>query len=82
MLGGLDAATISSILIGLSGLVGWLYTQSQSKSRDLRNELRWRRHLDAGRTRYIYRLEERLRSLDMELPEKPEELIRTEKEEW
>lgn len=82
MLGGLDATTISTLLIGLSGLVGWLYTQTQSKSKDLRKELRWRRMLDSGKTRYIYRLEEELKKRDLALPEKPEELARAEKEDW
>lgn len=78
----IDGNTVSAVLIAASGLLGWLYTQTQARSKEQRGELKWRRRLDGGKTRYVYRLENELDKRGIPLPEKPEELVVAEGEEW
>lgn len=77
-----DGSTVSTVLIAAAGVLGWLYTQTQARSKEQRGELKWRRRLDSGRTRYIYRLEQELNKRDIPLPQKPEDLVEAEGEEW
>lgn len=78
---GIDTNTLAAVTVLAFSIMTWLYTQLQSSSRNQRNELRGRRKWDAGRTVYIYRLEEELRKRGLDLPGKPEQLIEQEQEE-
>lgn len=78
----LDPATVSTVLVTAASLLGWLYTQSTSRSKALREELRWRRKRDSLRDRYIYRLEEGYNKIDKPLPDKPDGLAELDDAQW
>ena len=80
-MGGLDTNTLAAVTVLAFSIMTWLYTQLQSASRNQRQELRGRRKWDAGRTVYIFRLEEELRKRGIVVPPKPKELVEVEKEE-
>lgn len=81
-MGGIDTNTLAAATVLAFSILTWLYTQLQSASRNQRAELRGRRKWDAGRTVYIFRLEEALRERGVDpLPAKPNELIALEEEE-
>ena len=80
-MGGIDSNMLAALTVILFSVMTWLYTQLQSASRNQRNELRGRRRWDAGRTVYIFRLEEELRKRGIDIPDKPEQLTKFEKEE-
>lgn len=77
-----DGSVISSLLIAAAGLIGWLYTQAQARSKSQRAELRHRRALGLERGRYMNQLEQMLSNADMELPKKRAELTALEEENW
>lgn len=78
----IDGSVISSLLIGGAGLIGWLYTQAQARSKSQRSELRHRRLLGLERGRYVNQLEQSLSDHNIDLPTKRAELVAVEEENW
>lgn len=68
----LDAGVVSSLLIAVVTLLGWLVTKAQARDKAFREELKWRRKQDGLKDRYIWRLERCLNQRDIDLPKKPE----------
>lgn len=78
----MDGNYVSTLLIGVAGVIGWLYTQTQARAKEQRAELRWRRKMDLAKDRYLYRLEQGYAALDMPVPEKPDDLVDAEEATW
>jgi hypothetical protein len=78
----IDGNLISALLIAASGIIGWLYTQTQARSKSLRSELRYRRLLGLEVGRYTYECEQALMRKGSDLPVKRPELVALESEEW
>lgn len=78
----LDSSLIPTVLAASGGILAWLYTLTQSRSKAQRAELRHRRTLDLERGRYTNDCEQLLANRSIDLPVKRAELVAAEKEEW
>lgn len=78
----LDAGVVSSLLIAVVTLLGWLVTKATARDKAFREELKWRRKQDGLKYRYIWRLERELDKRDIPIPPKPEGMEDEMDEDW
>ena len=78
----LDGQVISTLLIGVTGLLVWANTQTQARSKSQRAELRHRRALGIEQERRTFDLEQALAMHGIDLPAKRVELTAAMEEDW
>lgn len=77
-----EPTALAAFLSVATAVLGWLYTQTQARSKSQRSELRWRRHLALERGRYVRTLEQTLSNAGLDVPLKRDELVKAEREDY
>ena len=79
----LDGQTISAVLIGLAGLIAYLVSQTSTKGKALRREVRDLRRRDIAHTKWAHRIELDYAEHGIEMPRLPKDLLKgSDDEEW
>lgn len=70
----LDGQLISALLIGISGLIAYLVSQTSTKGKALRKEVRVLRRREIANARWRHRVELDYASHGLTMPKTPKEL--------